>query len=996
MRPKRLTFYFSLASSRKWLTRSLLALLVAFLSANIQIFFSFIIEDNFLGNHIAKAEVSQISPIVNTSSAQDLVEQGRKHYEAGQFSDAVTFLQQAVSAFATQKDSLRQAMTLSNLSLAYQQLGQWQQADKAVQESLNLLQTGQNINSSKEQLKILAQSLEVQGRLQLAIGQAERALDTWQQATNIYQHLEEPIGISRTLNNQSQAMQHLGFYRRSLQILIQAYQLIQPQPESLLKASILRNIGDALRVVGNPKDSNQSWLYLQQNLEINNQNNLEQSYLLLQKSLEITRREKSFQDESAVLLSLGDTARAFANKERELSERTEAQQAQKHKEKALQDWIPKALDFYRQAANRSTLKIQQVQGQLNELTLLLDLEQWLLRNKQRSDAEKWWGIIQPEIDNLPQIQEAISKLLPSRATIEAQINFNNNLIRLQQIEEIVKRDNLFVITQILDNSLSSIFRQILTTSIQQSQNAILQAKELKYQRAEADILGTIGHLYEQMQEWLPSQSFTEEALKIAQSIQASDIAYELQWQLGRIYKKQNNNDKAISAYEAAIESLKDVRSDLVAINSDIQFSFRDNVEPIYRELVNLLLPPEETKPIPNNLQKSLYFIESLQLVELENFLQCNLRNAITAEINRSSTQNNPTATLIERINQVVKEDSKAALIYPIILPDQVAVILKLPGQDNLLYHATRIDEESVKNKLNRLQQLLREIPFLKEGRELLHEVYTWLIEPWQTELETSGVKTLVFVLDGSLRHIPMAALYDGQEYLVQKKYNIVLAPSIQLLNIKPFNDEQLSVLIAGLTKERKDVGFPPLPLVPKQASLIKNIFKGSQVLLDEQFSKKAFQEQIKSPSYNVIHLATHGIFSSNFDDTFILTGDDKININELGDFLEARKKIGREDIDLLVLSACETAKGDKRATLGIAGVAVKSGASSTLAPLWFADQESTTVLLVNFYQELVKNNHKMNKAEALRLAQKSLLEDPDSSFKAPRHWATFVLVGSWL
>ncbi|HBL10917.1 MAG TPA: hypothetical protein DD379_05835, partial [Cyanobacteria bacterium UBA11162] len=137
--------------------------------------------------------------------------------------------------------------------------------------------------------------------------------------------------------------------------------------------------------------------------------------------------------------------------------------------------------------------------------------------------------------------------------------------------------------------------------------------------------------------------------------------------------------------------------------------------------------------------------------------------------------------------------------------------------------------------------------------------------------------------------------------------------------------------------------------------------------------------------------ATHGQFSSNPEQTFILTWDEKIKVKEFEDLLRFREQGSANPIELLVLSACQTAAGDKRAALGLAGVAVRSGARSTLATLWSVKDQSTAQLMSEFYQELSKG---VRKAEALRTAQLNLLKQP--KYEHPFYWAPFVLVGNWL
>ena len=142
----------------------------------------------------------------------------------------------------------------------------------------------------------------------------------------------------------------------------------------------------------------------------------------------------------------------------------------------------------------------------------------------------------------------------------------------------------------------------------------------------------------------------------------------------------------------------------------------------------------------------------------------------------------------------------------------------------------------------------------------------------------------------------------------------------------------------------------------------------------------------------MLHFATHGQFSSNVDQTFILAWDKPITLYDLKDLIEKRQQPFRKAIDLLVLSACETAAGDKRASLGLAGVAVQAGTRSTIATLWSVDDESSSLFMETFYAALSQPG--MTKSEALRQTQLKLLKDPD--YRHPFHWAPYVLVGNWL
>ncbi|BAB73355.1 CHAT domain-containing protein [Anabaena sp. FACHB-709] len=585
-----------------------------------------------------------------------------------------------------------------------------------------------------------------------------------------------------------------------------------------------------------------------------------------------------------------------------------------------------ALTYYEQAAANATVTLTQIQAQINQLNILIT-------TGQAKQAENLGKQIQPKLTNLS----------PSRQTIYASINLAKSLMKLtgEGVDESAK---------------------LLATAIKQAQN-------LSDRQAESYALGYLAGLYEQTQQWSNAQELTQQALQLAQAINAPEIAYQWQWQLGRILKAQGAIKPATSAYEVAFTTLKSLRSDLVAINSDIQFSFREAVEPVYREYVELLLNPGKSlEPSQQQLKQARQVIESLQLAELDNFFRsaC-LQGQIVP---------------IEQIQQ-----SEAAIIYPIILPDRLEVIVSLP-QQTLRHYATKISQHEVEEVLDQLRQNL-EKPFTSpEGKNLSTKVYDWLIRPLETQLSQTQVQTLVFVLDGSLRNVPMAALFDGKQYLIEK-YSVALTPGLELLGPRPLRQGQLKTLVAGLTEARH--GFNSLPNVGDELKAIESEVP-SQVLLNQTFTSAALRKQIDSLPFSIVHLATHGQFSSNVDETFVLAWDKPVKVNELKDLLYNRNQNRPEPIELLVLSACETADGDKRAALGLAGVAIQAGARSTLASLWSLDDESGARLIGQFYKELATKQ--VTKAEALRQAQISLLKDPD--YRHPIHWASYVLLGNWL
>ena len=643
---------------------------------------------------------------------------------------------------------------------------------------------------------------------------------------------------------------------------------------------------------------------------------LNQSQQVLQQSLAISQRLQSPPTITAALMNLGNTAYALQQSE-------------------------EALKYYQQAITTSTSPTTTLQAQLNQLRLLIDTKKW-------PEAEELSSKIQPQLANLP----------ATRISIYARINFIQSLMKLWSQKSGV------------GTPTPQAAAQILATAVQ-------QAKALGDQRAEAYALGYLGQIYEQTQQWSDAQQLTHEALLLAQSSNTPDIAYQWQWQLGRLLTVQAKAVKAnsstytsaIAAYKEAINTLNSLRKDLVATNLDLQFSFRESVEPVYRQFVELLLqPPNGGEVSQENLKLAREVIESLQLAELDNFFR--------------------EACLTAQPQQIDRVDPNAAVIYPIILPNRLEVILSLPKQP-LRHYATAISQSELDNTLNKARRSLRRTALDAERLPRFQKVYNWLVRPAESDLAASDIKTLVFALDGSLKNLPMAALYDGQQYLIEK-YSVALTPSLQLLQPQALTRQQIKVLVGGLSEARQN--FPPLPGVESEVKQIESKIGSANVLLNQQFTSTALQNQVKAAPFPVVHLATHGQFSSNAENTFILAWDTQINVKQLGGLLQAREQSDRKPIELLVLSACQTASGDNRAALGLAGVAVRSGARSTLATLWPVDDQSTSDLMVAFYQAL--DQSKKTKAEALRDAQLALLKQPQ--FRHPFYWAPFVLLGNWL
>ncbi|MDJ0593294.1 MAG: CHAT domain-containing protein [Pleurocapsa sp. MO_226.B13] len=877
----------------------------------------------------AKQPINQNNSELQTPNSKlrtpnSLVQAGKQYYHSGQFTDAVKALQQATQIYVANRDVIKQAQTLSFLSLAYQELGELQQAEKAIASSLSLLET---LTPKEQNNRVRAQVLNRQGRLLLARGKTEQALENFEKTELLYQQAEDKIGVIGSQINQAQALQNLGFYRRSQKLFTQIENKLETEPDSLLKVKSWNNLGNIHRQGGD----------LDRSQEI-----LERSLAMLEK-LAATRSallSESPQHKSQILFSLANTERTLARRE---EERKNPQLAESYHQAALA--------HYQQAAATTNFPLIQIQARLNQFSLLLERDYATASPTDRYNSAEML---------LPEINSLLPQLPVSRPSIYASVNFAQSLMKLEHSQE--NKTKMANIAQILNQAGE-------------------QAKKLDDKKAESYALGTLGEFYEQQADWLQAEKFTFSALLIAQTINAPDITYRWQWQMGRIIQHRTRqtpdkvNTEVLNYYTQAFNTLNELRSDLVVLNPEVQFSFRESVEPVYRQLVDLLLGSPQ--PSKENLIQARNVIEALQLAEIDNFF----RDACAQ----------PEKVDIDNL------DASAAVIYPIILENRLEIIVKLPGANNLHHYANRdVSETQVDRAVQQLRRsLTRRSTSLNQVKQESQQIYDWLVKPLATDLENK-IKTLVFVLDGSLRNLPMAALYDGKRYLIEK-YAIAVTPGLQLLEPQSLLSEKLNVLLAGATDAPsfQAEGLSPIDNVELELAEVAQQINNHQKLVQQNFLQQNLKNLINSVPFNILHIATHGTFSSNPEQTYLLDWQERIKVKDLDNLLRVRGEQSATPIELLVLSACETAAGDKRAALGLAGIAIRAGTRSTLATLWQINDASTAEFMIQFYQQL--RNPQITKAEALRQAQLAFLRQySDTDYNRPYHWASFILVGNWL
>jgi CHAT domain-containing protein len=500
------------------------------------------------------------------------------------------------------------------------------------------------------------------------------------------------------------------------------------------------------------------------------------------------------------------------------------------------------------------------------------------------------------------------------------------------------------------------------------------ADRLGDHRASSYAWGHLGKLYEDDRRYADALGVTQHAILMGRQAAAPEALYRWQWQAGRLLKALGRPGDAIEAYRQAIIAVQSIRPEVSAAAAEDQSgaSFRETVGAVYFELADLLLRGSEREADSQHREATLReardTVELFKVAELQDYFQDDCVQAARSRV-----------TGLEVVSKT------AAIIYPIMLSDRLELLVSLPS--GMVRKTVPVGEKALTEEIRAFRDFLEK----RSTREYLShakKLYGWLIQPIEPLWAGAGIDTLVIVPDGALRTIPLAALHDGTQFLI-KKYAVATTPGLTLTDPRPLDRKSIKMLTVGITEAVQD--FPPLPHVSLEVATIHQLFGGT-VLMNEKFLMSGVEQELKTQPYSVLHIASHGQFQSDSKDTFLLAYDGKMTMDKLEGYV-GLLRFREQPLALITLSACETAAGDDRAALGLAGVAIKAGARSALASLWFLDDQASSALVTEFYQQL-HDDSVASTAMALQRAQIRFLEHPD--YNHPAYWAAFLLLNNWL
>jgi len=421
-----------------------------------------------------------------------------------------------------------------------------------------------------------------------------------------------------------------------------------------------------------------------------------------------------------------------------------------------------------------------------------------------------------------------------------------------------------------------------------------------------------------------------------------------------------------------------------------------------------------TKPVLDTTKREeiIRFLNSGKIPQAVLFIDILFTDELGGYINqRVSRELQSFAAIQNRLSAIATQTgTKPAILYTFARPEQLDLVLVTPQGIPIHKSVPAAKREAIVQSVKQFRQEItdqskrRTTSYLASSQKL----YQWMIAPLEQELQSSGIDTLVFSMDNGLRSLPVAALHDGKQFLVQK-YSLGLIPSVNLTDTRYQSLKDAKVLAMGASTFASQ---NPLPAVPVELETITPKLWRGKSFLNEDFTLDNLKSQRAKEPFGIIHLATHGEFKPGApSNSYIQLFDTQLKLNQL-------RQLGWNNppVELLVLSACRTALGDEEAELGFAGLAVQAGVKSAVATLWYVSDEATLGLMTEFYRQL---KVAPIKSEALRDAQLAMILGEvrlqggqlhesgenlplppelaklgDRSLEHPYYWAAFTMIGS--
>ncbi|ARV61404.1 hypothetical protein BZZ01_24755 [Nostocales cyanobacterium HT-58-2] len=417
------------------------------------------------------------------------------------------------------------------------------------------------------------------------------------------------------------------------------------------------------------------------------------------------------------------------------------------------------------------------------------------------------------------------------------------------------------------------------------------------------------------------------------------------------------------------------------------------------------IPPQKRTPQQKQQIQELVAIQQKILDKFYDFISSPAVMAQVEQLSRTARQQNLDLESLNAVrDNLARLPEKSVLLYPLVLKDSLELILVTP-ESPPIHRTVAVKREKLYQTIAAFRQALQDPS--QNAKQPARQLYEWLIKPIENDLKQAGTQTLIYSPDDQLRYIPISAVYDGKQWLVER-FGVNYITAASLTNFNTPRESKMRVLAAAFTKgsynvkvANRQLTYSGLPFAEREVELLAATVPGTTKILDDAFSPETTVPQMDD--YTIVHLATHAAFVvGKPEDSFILFGNgDRANLRDVATWSLPR-------VDLVVLSACETGLGGNLGNgeeiLGFGYQIQKTGARSAIASLWAVDDGGTQSFMSSFYALLP--SRKLTKAQALRQAQIALItgntpasasqQGIGATLSHPYYWAPFILIGNGL
>jgi|GEM_PF-6302160 len=689
----------------------------------------------------------------------------------------------------------------------------------------------------------------------------------------------------------------------------------------------------------------------------------------------------------------------------------------------------------RREINIAEERLGALSNESQELTEQIESSQAQLRQSQQELTE-----IQQEVETaqteLRQSQQELAETQQKVETTQAQLESSQTELRQSQQE------------------LTEIQQEVETTQAQlESSQAELRQSQQELAEIQQEVETTQAQLESSQTELRQSQ---QELADIQQEVattqaQLESSQTELRQSQQELTEIQQEVETAQTKVQQSQQELTEIQQEVQTSQTQLESS-QTQLQQSQQELTEI---QQEVETVQTEVQQSQQQLAETQQeaqtaqAQLESAQVAGLEVGFTSEYEQYLGITNTPITSLEDVRDILRQmeednDVKSAFMYARYMPtskeeeqeeETTAYALKSfleKNQQPVLSQSLQEEENdelelvlvTAEGKLIRqrlgatraeirrvAQEFRRAITDVKDPKGYLapsQELYKLLVEPLEENLQNQEIQNVAFLMDKGLRSLPLAALHDGEKFLVEK-YGIGIMPGLSLTNLGPVDVRSSQVLGMGAEV------FPdqtPLPAVPVELDVITRQLWSGEAYLNESFTVETLKQAREEEPFSIVHFATHAEFrEGRANNSYIQLWDEKITLDELREL-----ELDNPPVTLLVLSACRTAVGSKEAELGFAGLAVQAGVSTAMGSLWYVSDEGTLGLMTKFYEELKQIPVK---AEALRQTQLAMLrgevriEDgqlvvdndriplppelaqlSDRDFSHPYYWSAFTLIGN--